>query len=204
LQYYLDNPIEIVSFWDGGLRGLGIIGAIIGGVFGLWAYTKWAKLSFPEWLDIAAVGLPLGQAIGRWGNYFNQELYGNLTKLPWGVPIEADPRFRLPQFQSEPEDARFHPTFLYESLWCLLVFFILSYVSHYWSDKLRNGDIALMYLILYPLGRYVIELQRPDAWLIGGVPTAQVIAVVTMFLASLALLARHGMFKALSGRAAEA
>jgi phosphatidylglycerol:prolipoprotein diacylglycerol transferase len=202
LQYYLDNPIEIISFWDGGLRGLGIIGAIIGGVLGLWAYTKWAGLVFSEWLDIAAVGLPLGQAIGRWGNYFNQELYGNPTKLPWGVEIE--PGYRLTQFQTLPADTNFHPTFLYESLWCLLMFFVLSYVSHYWGDKLRNGDIALLYLVLYPLGRSIVELQRPDAWLIGGIPAAQIFAVLSMFLASLALLARHGMFRTRPGQMAEA
>ncbi len=204
LQYYLENPVEIISFWDGGLRGLGIIGAVIGGILGLWLYAKWAKLSFPEWLDIAAVGLPLGQAIGRWGNYFNQELYGYPTKLPWAVPIENDTRFRLPAFRDEPPDATFHPTFLYESLWCLLTFFVVSYIAHYWNDRLRDGDVALIYLNLYAFGRYFIEFQRPDAWLTAGVPTAQIISVLTMFFASLILLARHGMFGALRRSAAEA
>ncbi len=191
LQYYLDNPIKIISFWDGGLRGLGIIGAMVGGALGLWLYVKWAKLSLAEWADIAALGIPFGQAIGRWGNYFNQELYGHPTTLPWGVPIV--PANRLPEFAGEPADALFHPTFLYQSLANLLIFFILMYVAHNWTDKLRTGDIALLYLILYPLGRYLVEFQRPDAWLVSGVPMAQVLAVVSMIMASLWLLARHGM-----------
>jgi phosphatidylglycerol---prolipoprotein diacylglyceryl transferase len=191
LQYYMQHPAEIVSFWNGGLRGLGIFGAMAGGVFGLWLYTKWAKLSFAEWADIGSLGLPLGQAIGRWGNYFNQELYGYPTKLPWGVPVATGSR--LPQFQSLPADTRFHPTFLYESLWCLLVFFVLMYINRVWGDRLRDGDIALMYLILYGLGRYLVELERPDAWTVGGIPTAQVICVLTMLLAALCLLVRHGV-----------
>lgn len=202
LQYYLENPVEIVAFWDGGLRGLGVIGALVGGMLGLWLYTLWAKLNFPEWLDIAAVGLPLGQAIGRWGNYFNQELYGYVSKLPWAVPIDS--QYRLAEFQTEPLDARFHPTFLYESLWCLLVFFVVAYIAHHWPDKLRYGDVALIYLGLYSLGRYFVEFQRPDAWLLAGVPTAQILAVVTMLIASLLLLVRHGMIGPRSRQTADA
>jgi phosphatidylglycerol:prolipoprotein diacylglycerol transferase len=93
----------------------------------------------------------------------------------------------------EPADARFNPTFLYESLWTLLMFFILAYVAHHWQDRIRDGDVALLYLILYPLGRYFIELQRPDAWLVGGVPMAQVLSVLSMIIAALVLLFRHGM-----------
>jgi len=190
-QSYFDDPIKIIAFWDGGLRGLGIFGAILGGLVGLWLYTRFAKLSFPEWCDIAAIGLPLGQAIGRWGNYFNQELYGNPTRLPWGVPIAS--KYRLPQFAREPAETRFHPTFLYESLWNLLAFFVLSYVAVQWSDRLRKGDIALLYLILYPLGRYFAELQRPDAWTAGdsGIPVAQIVSVVSIVAASAILLVRH-------------
>lgn len=188
---YLADPIKIIAFWDGGLRGLGIYGAIVGGVLGLYLYTRFAKLRFLEWLDIAAMALPLGQAIGRWGNYFNQELYGNPTQLPWGIPIS--PEHRLADFVGLPEEARFHPTFLYESLWNLMTFFILSFVAVNWSDRLKNGDIALMYCILYPLGRYLAEFQRPDAWLAGstGIPTAQVISVLAMLAASALLVWRH-------------
>ena len=89
LQTYLKDPKSIINFWDGGLRGLGIFGAVLGGAAGLWVYTRFAKLSFAEWADFFAVGIPLGQAIGRWGNYFNQELYGKPTDLPWGLPVDT-------------------------------------------------------------------------------------------------------------------
>ena len=197
LQYYLAHPAEIVNFIDGGLKGLGIFGAILGGTFGLWIYTRWQKLDFVEWADICVIGLPLGQAIGRWGNYFNQELYGDPTKLPWGVQVAA--QYRLPRFQTLPADTRFHPTFLYESLWSLLVFFILAYAAHHWDERLRKGDLVLMYLILYPLGRILVEFQRPDAWTVAGLPVAQLISLVLMSGSAIALLWRHGVF---GGRAA--
>jgi phosphatidylglycerol:prolipoprotein diacylglycerol transferase len=192
LQHYLENPVEIIAFWDGGLRGLGIFGAILGGTFGLWVYTRWRKLDFLEWGDICVLGLPIGQAIGRWGNYFNQELYGTPTTLPWGVPVAAE--YRLPRYASEPPTARFHPTFLYESLWCLLVFFVLSYVAHYWDERLRKGDLVLLYLILYPLGRILVEFQRPDAWTVYGLPMAQIVSLLLIFGAALLLMFRHGVF----------
>lgn len=201
LSYYMEHPVEIVSFWNGGLRGLGIIGAIVGGLLGLWLYTKWAKLRFAEWADIAAIGLPLGQAIGRWGNYFNQELYGRPTNLPWGVSIEQP--YRLAQFQAEPSTTLFHPTFLYESLWGLFMFFALAFVAHHWQSKLRTGDVALLCLMMYALGRYLTELQRPDAWTVSGIPMAQIIGVATIFVGALWLLVRHGMIGPRAGRVAE-
>ncbi len=196
---YFQDPIKIIAFWDGGLRGLGIFGAIVGGLLGLWLYTKWQKLSFAEWCDIAAVGLPLGQAIGRWGNWFNQELYGQPTKLPWGTPIES--LYRLPQYAGLPEETRFHPTFLYESLGNLLLFFVLSYIVVNWGRFLRKGDIALLYLIGYPLVRFFAEMQRPDAWIAGGtgIPTAQLISLVMMAAAALWILWRHGSLQRLAG-----
>lgn len=195
LQTYLADPISIIAFWNGGLRGLGIFGALIGGVIGLWAYTRFAKLNFGEWADICVIGVPLGQAIGRWGNYFNQELYGTPTTLPWGIPVEA--QYRLPAFAGLPEDTLFHPTFLYESLWNLLAFFCLAYIANRWIHRLRAGDIALMYVILYPTGRYLAEMQRPDAWLAAGIPVAQLISVVAILAASFLLLWRHGVPQAL-------
>ena len=194
---YFENPVSIIAFWKGGLRGLGIYGAIVGALLGLWIYTKAMKLSFAQWCDFAALGAPLGQAIGRWGNWFNQELYGTPTRMPWGTPISAENR--LPQFASLPDEVRFHPTFLYESLWNLLVFFILLYIVRQWPERLRKGDVALAYLILYPVGRYLVELQRPDAWTTAGVPVAQILAVLTVVAVSLWLLVRHGVHHRLVG-----
>lgn len=191
LQYYLANPVEIIAFWNGGLRGLGIFGAILGGTFGLWVYTRWKRLSFLEWADICVLGVPLGQAIGRWGNYFNQELYGRPTDLPWGVPIARE--YRSVAFAAEPVDARFHPSFLYESLWSLLTFFVLMYIAHHWTEKLRTGDLVLLYLVLYPVGRILVEFQRPDAWVAMGVPVAQIISLSLVVVAALLMLWRHGV-----------
>jgi phosphatidylglycerol:prolipoprotein diacylglycerol transferase len=205
LQSYLDDPIRIINFWSGGgLRGLGIFGAIAGGVLGVWVYAKYAKLHFGEWADICVLGLPLGQAIGRWGNYFNQELYGSPTTLPWGMPIDVVNR--LPAHVSLAAETRFHPTFLYESLWDLLVFFVLVYIARHWGEHLSRGDVALSYLILYPLGRLLIEYQRPDAWTLAGVAVAQWIALALMLGAAATIMIRHGLHRSLgsSGSAAPA
>ncbi len=186
LHYYLSHPAEIIAVWQG---GLGIFGAVTGGLLGLYLYTRYQKLSFLHWLDLAAPGLLLGQAIGRWGNFFNQELYGYPTSLPWGIPI--DPAHRLPMFASLPISTRFHPTFLYESIWNLLAFAILMFVLYRFANRLLSGDVFLLYLILYPLGRIIVEQQRPDAWLTAGIPTAQILSA-TFIVISLALLVlRH-------------
>ncbi|MFM8321209.1 MAG: prolipoprotein diacylglyceryl transferase, partial [Chloroflexota bacterium] len=106
--FYLTHPRDALAVWEG---GLGIPGAVIGGALALLLYCRRNKLSFAEWADIAAPGLALGQAIGRWGNFVNQELYGRPTNLPWAIPIA--PQHRLPGFE---QYTHFHPLFLYESL----------------------------------------------------------------------------------------
>ncbi len=169
--------------------GLGIYGAVIGGLFGLWLYTHFAHLRFLQWVDVAVPGLALGQAIGRWGNFFNQELYGYPTTLPWGIPI--DQAHRLPQFASLPETTRFHPTFLYESLAMLVVCGILLWISRRYTKSLRPGDMLLIYGMLYPLVRFFTEMQRPDAWKIADVPTAQIIAVVSFVICGVWFAYRH-------------
>ena len=110
-QYYLTHPLDMIDIRKG---GLGIPGAVIGGVLAMWVYTRRKKLSLITWLDITAPGLALAQAIGRWGNFFNQELYGAPTNLPWKIYI--DPAHRLPGFENF---AYYQPLFLYESLWDL-------------------------------------------------------------------------------------
>jgi len=186
LRYYLNHPGEIIAVWQG---GLGIFGAIIGGALGLFLYTRYYKLSFVHWLDLVAPGLLLGQSIGRWGNFFNQELYGYPTHLPWGIPIDL--AHRLPMFANLPLDTRFHPTFLYESLWDLLAFALLMFVLRRYKDRLRTGDGFLLYLILYPVGRFLVETQRPDAWVIMGMPTAQIISLALVASATVVLVLRH-------------
>ena len=189
LDYYRQNPLDIIAFWNGGLRGLGIYGAILGGGFGVWLYCRFAHLPFLTFLDIASPGLSLAQTIGRFGNYFNQELYGYPTTLPWGIPIDL--QHRLPQFADLPLETRFHPTFLYEALLNLLLFVALIYISRRWESWLRSGDIFLIYLIGYSLIRFTIEFQRPDAWTIGGLPTAQWLAILIAAVSAIILIVRH-------------
>jgi phosphatidylglycerol:prolipoprotein diacylglycerol transferase len=185
-EYYLQHPVEIFMIRQG---GLGIFGAIAGGVLAVFIYARWQKLSFLTWVDIAAPGLALGQAIGRWGNFFNQELYGYPTTVPWGIPI--DPQYRLPQFSNLPATTRFHPTFLYESIWNLLVFVALMYIGRRYYDRLKSGDIFLLYAILYPLGRFFVEFQRPDAWMMGPLAAAQVFSLLIIAVAVGILVYRH-------------
>lgn len=175
-----------LAIWRG---GIGIYGGIAGGVLGGWWYARRHDLELATLLDVGAPGLLLGQAIGRWGNFFNQELYGNPTTLPWAIPIEM--QNRLPQFADLPPETRFHPTFLYESLWNLVGFGLLLWATRRYAHRLRRGDIALLYLIWYPLGRFLVEFQRPDAWTIAGVPTAQWIAVVSIVGATIVLWWQH-------------
>ncbi|MBI5876199.1 MAG: prolipoprotein diacylglyceryl transferase [Chloroflexi bacterium] len=187
-QYYLDNPWinvslagltfpfpRVLAIWEG---GLGIFGGILGGLLGVLLFVRWNKLNPLRWLDIGAVGLLLGQAIGRWGNYFNQELYGNPTTAPWGIPI--DEAHRLPQFQALSDLTLFHPTFLYESLLCLVGVGALLFIGRRWRDQLLDGDLASIYLIIYALIRFFTEFQRPDAWLFAGVPVAQIVSSVLL------------------------
>lgn len=195
-EYYRSNPIEIIAFWKSGFRGLGIIGAIAGGILAILIYTRLAHLVFLRWTDIVAPGTLLAQAMGRWGNYINQELYGPPTSLPWGIQIDTAHRFGpyvdLSRF---PLDTRFHPTFLYESIWNLAGFALLMWVGRRYADRLRDGDITFFYLIYYAAGRLWLEILRPDAWLIGPFPAAQLFALAMMVIGVTGLYLRHRTWK---------
>jgi phosphatidylglycerol:prolipoprotein diacylglycerol transferase len=134
-------------------------------------------------LDFVALGLPIGQAIGRLGNYFNQELYGLPTNLPWGIYIR--PENRLPGWENF---AKFQPLFLYEALWCMLIFLSLYYymraeVGH--KNFSVPGQYFFLYLFLYSFGRFWLEFLRIDGWIINGLRMNQLVAVVGMLLATL-------------------
>ncbi len=188
-SYYRQHPIEILYIWHG---GLGIYGAIAGGVLGVVIYAWRARLRPLQWLDYGAPGLALGQAIGRWGNFINQELYGPPTNLPWGLII--DPEHRIVPYNdlvTYPPDTLFHPTFLYESLWCLLLFIALALIAHRLKSRLLEGDIVLGYIIGYPLGRFFIEYFRPDAWMVGPIAAAQLFAIIFVVGGVALLIVRH-------------
>lgn len=181
--WYLTHPLDALAIWKG---GLGIPGAIIGGAIVLYFYTRRHKLNFAEWADIASPSLALGQGIGRWGNYFNQELYGAPTTLPWKIFI--DPDHRLAGYL----DAEYyHPLFLYESIWNFGNMFLLLWISRRYADRLKNGDLFLAYLVIYPIGRFLLDFLRLDASLVSGININQMVMAVVAVCAGAALYWRH-------------
>jgi len=187
-QYYLTHPVEAIAVWRG---GLGIAGAVGGGVLGLFLYTRRARLSFAEWTDIAAPAVALGQAIGRWGNYVNQELYGAPTTLPWAISIDALHRVPVPGIDLADPTLRFHPTFLYESIGNLLVCLALLYAARRYAGWLKFGDLFLIYLILYPSLRFFIEFIRLDSSLVLGLNANQTLMLILVGASAAALVSRH-------------
>ena len=182
-SWYLTHPLDALAIWKG---GLGIPGAIIGGVIVLFFYARNHKLNFAESTDIAAPGLALGQAIGRWGNFFNQELYGAPTNLPWKIFI--DPAHRLTGYA---DVEYYHPLFLYEAIWNLGNMFLLLWISRRYADRLKNGDIFLLYLVIYPIGRFLLDFLRLDASMVAGININQTIMAVVAICAGTALFLRH-------------
>ncbi len=182
-QYYLTHPLMMIDIRNG---GLGIPGAVAGGILAMWVYTRRKKLSLITWLDITAPGLALAQAIGRWGNFFNQELYGAPTNLPWKIYI--DPAHRLPGFQ---DFSYYHPLFLYESLWNLANMAILLWLSRRFSDRLKTGDIFLSYLVIYPVGRFLLDFLRLDASRLAGINANQTLSAIVAVVAAGVLIWRH-------------
>ncbi len=182
-HYYLTHPLDMLAIWNG---GLGIPGAVIGGAIALYWYVRRHHLNFATWTDIIAPGLALAQAIGRWGNFLNQELYGAPSNLPWAIYI--DPAHRLPGFQNV---AYYQPLFLYESIWDLLNMGFLLWLGRRYSKKLKAGDLFLTYLIIYPVGRFFLEFLRLDTSLVGGLDVNQTLMGAVAILAALALFLRH-------------
>jgi phosphatidylglycerol:prolipoprotein diacylglycerol transferase len=143
-------------------------------------------MSFGTWADIAAPALAMGQAIGRWGNFVNQEVYGAPTNLPWAISI--DPAHRLPEYV---DIAHYHPLFLYESLWNLANMGFLLWLSRRYGERLKQGDIFLTYLVVYPIGRFWMEFLRLDSSQIAGVNANQTVALAVALVAGFLLYWRH-------------
>ncbi|MFL5629206.1 MAG: prolipoprotein diacylglyceryl transferase [Ktedonobacteraceae bacterium] len=191
LGHYLANPIEILEIWRGGMH---IYGAFIFGGIALALYACWRKLPLLIYLDAVGLALPLGQAIGRWANFINQELYGPPTTLPWGLRI--DDQHRIAPYNNltlYPESTRFQPLFLYESLANLLGFILIFWISRRFEKRLRNGDLFLLYLIWYPLVRFCIEFLRTDSWFFPGTPfnVVHILSAITIVSAITLLIVRH-------------
>jgi phosphatidylglycerol:prolipoprotein diacylglycerol transferase len=182
-QYYLTHPLALINTRAG---GLGIPGAVIGGGLGLYFYSRYRKQSFLVWADIAVPGVALAQAIGRWGNFFNQELYGKPSTLPWAIYI--NPVNRVPGYT---QYSTFQPLFLYESIWNLLNMAFLLWMSRRFVGWLKDGDLLLMYLIGYPMGRFFLEFLRLDSPRVGMINVNQMVMLVVALVAGFLLFWRH-------------
>jgi phosphatidylglycerol:prolipoprotein diacylglycerol transferase len=179
LPFYLQNPLSIFKVWQGGLA---IHGGLIAGVAITWLFAKKNKLNFWLLAAIYAPGLALAQAIGRWGNYFNQELFGQPTNLPWGIPI--DTAHRLSEFYNA---QFFHPTFLYESIGNVLIFTTLL-AFHVWIiGSIKRDDtrvtgyqlLVIGYLLLYSVLRFFLEFIRIDTTVeIFGLRWPQIVSLL--------------------------
>ena len=203
-ERFAANPWSIPDLRTGGLA---IHGGIVGSLLSVIIYARWNKLPFWDWIDVCVPGFLLGQSIGRWGNFFNQEAYGRPTTLPFGVRI--DPDRRLPPYnnlQAYPPNTLFHATFLYESLWNLVGTGLL-----FWADRryghgapagkrwLRQGDLLFLYAIYYSAGRFWIEGLRTDSLCINGIGgecagslrMAQVFSLTFLVAGLVALVLNH-------------
>jgi phosphatidylglycerol:prolipoprotein diacylglycerol transferase len=169
LEYYVRVPAKIFAVWEGGLA---IHGGVLGGVIAGGGYAWLRQLPVLAYLDIAAPSLALGQAIGRWGNFFNDEAFGTPTALPWKLYVPPDHR-PIEYAQAE----YFHPTFLYESLWDAGVFCALVWVFRRRLDR-APGALFLAYLGLYSLGRFFTEALRTDALMLGPIRVAQLVSTL--------------------------
>ncbi|MDJ1184521.1 prolipoprotein diacylglyceryl transferase [Roseofilum sp. BLCC_M143] len=182
-ENYSDNLGEMFAIWKGGIA---IHGAILGGMLAALIFARLNRLSFWKLADVVAPSLILGQAIGRWGNFFNSEAFGSPTDLPWKlfIPINRRP-IEYIQFDY------FHPTFLYESLWNLMVLGILLGLF-VWGLKhkpgLKSGTLFMVYLIAYSLGRVWIEALRTDSLMLGDIRVAQLVSLAAISLGVLGLV----------------
>ena len=186
---YVHDPISIFKIWEGGLA---IHGGLLAGFITIVVYCKKYKVRLFKIVDMAVSGIILAQAIGRWGNFFNGEAHG-------GVVLRSTlESFHIPDFIIDGMNINgiyYHPTFLYESLWCLLGFIILVLLRHY--KYLKVGGLTAFYLIWYSVGRFFIESMRTDSLMLGGFKVAQIVSFVLFIIAilSLMVLSRKGKFE---------
>ena len=185
-ELYSGDPFPgVFEVWNG---GLGIYGGVVGGFIGLLIFAWIRGISPWSFADAVAPGLVLAQAIGRWGNYFNQELFGRPSDLPWAIRIAPENR---PVGYTDATS--FHPTFLYESIWDLIVCLILLWVARRFTERLKTGDILVLYVSLYSFGRFFVESLRIDpAFLIGGTIRGNLFVSSVLALGfAMILLLRH-------------
>ena len=172
-ENYKDNLVDIIKVWEGGLA---IYGGIIGAVVGLFIFSKWRKVKAGAMADLGGLGLLIGQAVGRWGNFINREAYGVKTTVAWRMGLT-----------NQYGTFYYHPCFLYESLWNIIGFVIL----HFYSKKRKfDGEVFFLYLAWYGLGRAMIESLRTDSLYLFGsnLRVSQLVALLCVIGAVSAVL----------------
>lgn len=174
LSYYLQHPIEIFEIWNGGLA---IHGAIIAGLITIFLFCKQMRISFMRMLDIIVVGLIIGQAIGRWGNFFNSEAYGAVTTLQ-ALESQGIPKFIIDGMYILGEYRQ--PTFLYESIGCLFGFLAMLIIRC--GKSLKRGNLTAFYLVWYGILRFLIEGLRTDSLMLGPIKMAQVVSAIFVLI----------------------
>lgn len=192
INFYIKNPAEIFFLWNG---GLGIFGAILGGVLGSVIYLKVKGQKTLPWLDIISTVMPLGQSLGRWGNFFNNEIFGKPTTLPWGIYVSPEKRPSM-FFQNE----KFHPLFIYESILNLILFTFLYKIYKGKHNKLKSGFFMSIYLLGYSVIRFSLEFLRIDPWTTQLSPSltlnvAQTISILLIILSLTFIFTNKGTKK---------
>ncbi len=190
-QIYSQNPISAIL---PPYSGLGLYGGIAGAALGIFIYTRWKKLSLPLSLDSVIAGTLFAQGIARWGNFFNQELYGPPTDVPWGIAIDCAHRVAQYPCSLFPEATTgFHPLFFYESALNILGGFIVLYLSRRMLHRLQPGDLVAFWGIWYGATRIVLEPFRSGwNWTLGGIATAQIVGFLVIMIGLVILIWNHG------------
>jgi phosphatidylglycerol:prolipoprotein diacylglycerol transferase len=191
-QLYKDDLTRIVL---PPYAGLGVYGGIFGGLIAVIVYVRLKRQSFWAWADVIVPGLFAMEFVARWGNFFNQELYGPPTTAPWGIAIDCAHRvagYLCPPDGTTPIDAHFQPLFLYESISGLVGMLTLLWLSRRFAARLRTGEIALTFFVWYAAVRFMLEFLRVDNWTFFGIPMAQLISAIVIVLALALLVVRRG------------
>ncbi len=185
--------LDVINLRQGGAN---ILGGFIGAFVAALLYIRWRKLRLWHYADVAGPALMLAEAVGRWGNFINQELYGPPTKLPWGILV--DPAYRITPYNiltDYPMETRFHPTFFYTSIWLLAGYIVLTQLNRHYRDTWRTGTLFGLFLLWWGGGRFVIEFFRPDQPTIGdSVITYSMLFALILALGGVwVLLRRYGL-----------
>lgn len=195
-RYYLENPLQILNIPQGGLHIYG--GLLVGGIV-MFYYLRRHKMDIWLFLDSIAPMVLLGQALARPANFINQELYGQPTSLPWGIPIDGEHRIGVyKDLAVYPlSSTRFHPTFAYEMIWNLLAFALIMYLTRRFFDQLKPGAVFFIWLVLAGLGRFLIEFFRPDQPHVGAswLSFTQIATILMMPVGLIILAFQYGKLK---------